>query len=100
MILTEHTGKIAPHRSDGKGSRTRIDMKQRLFFNRINIFGNQQAVNQAVKNASLVFSYSAETAFGGDYLTLMCAEMALHTAFRQFFIEHRFLDHLTSLTAP
>jgi hypothetical protein len=30
----------------------------------------------------------------------MCAEMALHTAFRQFFIEHRFLDHLTSLTAP
>ena len=60
-ILTEPAAKIAAHRGDGIRKGVGKKMKQRLFFNGINVPGNQFAVYQGFQGTLAVFTHRANT---------------------------------------
>jgi len=74
---------VAAHGGDGERFTTGQKIEQRLFFDGINVFGNQPTVDKTVQDSIPVFPYPANTAFALFYVAMMIAQ---------------FTDHLVSLS--
>jgi hypothetical protein len=94
MVLAEITTEIASHSGYGIGTGCRINMKERFFFDGVNVFGNQRSVNKRVKDTVPIFSYTADTPSIRLNRTSVRAQVTAHLPTFKFFVKHCLFNHL------
>jgi hypothetical protein len=86
-ILAKAAFKVAANGGNGIGKRSGKEMKQRLFFNGINVPGYELTVDQGLQNASLVFTHIAYPSAAVFDYTTMAAKAAPYLVFLKPFIK-------------
>lgn len=92
------TPEIAPCGCNGKRFCTGIKMKKRFFFYWIDVVRAGQSVDQAIKDAALIFADAAYPALPICYDAIMTAQKTMKGIFVLFFIERGFF-HMSYLFA-
>jgi len=64
-------------------------MKQWFFFNRINMFGDNPAIDQTKEHTGTIFTHTAQAAFAAGYPAMMLTKMTRNRLTWQFFIKKR-----------
>jgi hypothetical protein len=77
-ILAKPAAKITPHRGNGVGKAARQKMKERFFFDGINVPGDDLAVHQGFQHSGLIFPDTANTASTFFYHTAVTAQIAFN----------------------
>jgi hypothetical protein len=72
-VLTMQAAKIAAHGGNRVGETARQNVKQRFFLDRIDMFGDEIAVDQGVECSSPVLPYPADPPFAIGDQTVMAA---------------------------
>jgi hypothetical protein len=64
MVLALKASKIATHSSNGKRARSRKEVEDRLFFNRVHIQGDRTTEDEGVKLSLSVLSHATDATLG------------------------------------
>jgi hypothetical protein len=89
-ILAKFAPKVAADGGDGIRERAREKMKQGFFFDRINMAGDNFAINQRMQHAGPVFANAAFPPAACFYDAAMAAQVAFDLLVFQRFIQVRF----------
>jgi hypothetical protein len=81
---------VAPHGGDGKRATPREEVKQRLFLNGVDIFGDDLAVSQGIEGAPLVFPDMADPPLARVDFAFMGAQVTLDLLLLKLLIEPGF----------
>jgi hypothetical protein len=79
---------VATHRGDGVGPAARHDMEERLFFDRIHVFGAEFAVDQAVKDAPTILADGTVAARSVTDQAAESAQAAAYLPAALLFVKH------------
>jgi hypothetical protein len=87
MILAKGAFKIAANCRNGKGTRTGINMKERLFLDGIDMRGNGAFVNMCVKQTVLILTYGTAAKFTVIQTAIVRTERTLYSVVFELYVK-------------
>jgi hypothetical protein len=90
-VLTKPAAKIASRSGNRETRRARKKMIQWLFFNRVNVAGDNLTINMGIKYPLIVVPHPAKTKVSFAYPATVAAQMTTHLTVFYLFVEKRFL---------
>jgi len=95
-VLAKAAAEIAPHGAEAKCAAARQEVKERLFFHRVDVDGRRFAVDQKDKLSVFHFAHAADPRLAFTQLAGVGARKAQDLPRRQFFAEPRWCRHIHS----
>ena len=85
-ILAVKTTEVTANCCNGIGMASGLEVKERLFFYRVYVVGDNLAIDKCIERAAPVFSDTADASFAIGNLAMMRAQKAMNKIFFSFTI--------------
>jgi len=93
VILALETPEVATDSSKGKGGRSRIEVKDGLLLDRIDIQGDGSSIDEGIELSLPIFPDATDPSFGRGDGAPVIAEMALDLSSFQRIVKHGFFHN-------